>query len=750
MQNVHVSLVRKLADTKTTPRGGRYLAALLSFVSSAVLTVGGCATVEPEVTLAATGDPLPNGFSTAQTLDAAGGRVERGTVTVEAEAGAVQDGHEIRVSIGAPLGEVTSSFAEERYGQPVRVDHDAPLAAPLTITWDVAGLAVVQRQSMVTVRWDDAMEVWTPSGEAIVVEGDSASVQVSEFSIINWVAVSEWWADNITQNVGAALGNRVDAPRCATDPLPSWVSAIVRPDEGMDAVALRTCFEPDVEDRLTLRVTNNRSFAQRLAHRAGDQSWAWTWGGPADLSPEGIVYSTAWEVFGSDTSVFLPPTHEVAVGFARPEIAGFHHVELATAVDGVTVATDIVASVFGSQPVGGLSNPVMNAFVQVVFECAGRQLLSQPNLTDPAQLVNTAMRTVKSCTAEILRWDSDFGLAFEELSRTLIAQGGTTSAVAVQANRIVRQLANVMVALDVADFSWYVSDQIAENAVGPTLVSFNATGRPEELGAWTPTCTDTAADSNLLYRNLALRDEFADKSRDLWEFPAWASSATVAVRPLAACTVAYREQLADLLPGTWGDSRAAGIVADGIRKVAPQSAAVEQTGPGEYTIWFNHPTWGHVRLVTRQLVNEPGPASITVLDSAGEVRFAYQNEFQYLLQPAGIQNQAGAYGSPYSVPTSPMDAQGNIFLDFNPGRYNGVIVLRPTTNGFEDFGTLPALPDGYRTDFYYATVVDVDGDGTYEVQKFSNDCTPSCAGGKIGSEIYWWNGSSFAPDPEKL
>jgi hypothetical protein len=182
-----------------------------------------------------------------------------------------------------------------------------------------------------------------------------------------------------------------------------------------------------------------------------------------------------------------------------------------------------------------------------------------------------------------------------------------------------------------------------------------------------------------------------------------------------------------------------GIGADELK--APAAAVVEKTGPSEYTINFTHPSWGPVRLIIRQFSSdesEPGPASLEVIDEAGEVRFSYQNEFMYSFAPMGTGLYSGGMrGAP------PIDAAGHIFLDFNPGRYNGVIVLAPTPDGFNDFETLPPS-DGYNTRFYYAETTDPDGDGTYEVQASGNDCEPSCAGGTTTSDLYRWNGSEYA------
>jgi len=97
----------------------------------------------------------------------------------------------------------------------------------------------------------------------------------------------------------------------------------------------------------------------------------------------------------------------------------------------------------------------------------------------------------------------------------------------------------------------------------------------------------------------------------------------------------------------------------------------------------------------------------------------------------------------------PVDAAGRSFFDWNPGRYNGGSVLAPTPDGFADFGTLPLSSppaDGisYGVRFYFAEVVDSDGDGVYEIQQSGTDCYRDCAGGTIWTTIYAWNGTDFA------
>ena len=66
------------------------------------------------------------------------------------------------------------------------------------------------------------------------------------------------------------------------------------------------------------------------------------------------------------------------------------------------------------------------------------------------------------------------------------------------------------------------------------------------------------------YRNLALQDQFTDTSKELWQFDGWESAAGTAVKPLTTCGTDYRGQLAAYLPTSWGDPKAAQVVADQI------------------------------------------------------------------------------------------------------------------------------------------------------------------------------------------
>jgi hypothetical protein len=79
-----------------------------------------------------------------------------------------------------------------------------------------------------------------------------------------------------------------------------------------------------------------------------------------------------------------------------------------------------------------------------------------------------------------------------------------------------------------------------------------------------------------------LQDEFADTSKELWQFPDWQLDAVPAVQPLSRCSLTYRSELANYLPGSWGDKKAAGIVATAIRDLgrpAPPQTTTQAPPP---------------------------------------------------------------------------------------------------------------------------------------------------------------------------
>ncbi|MEU7908589.1 hypothetical protein [Actinoplanes sp. NPDC049118] len=144
---------------------------------------------------------------------------------------------------------------------------------------------------------------------------------------------------------------------------------------------------------------------------------------------------------------------------------------------------------------------------------------------------------------------------------------------------------------------------------------------------------------------------------------------------------------------------------------------------------FVHPGWGPVVLVTTAAVKEETrDANIAVTDQDGAIVW---------------QHHAGDWEK-LSVAAPTTDRTGNIFLTFNPGRSDGVIVLRPTYDGFDTFGSLPAEGDDDGT-FYSATLTDADQDGAFDIELVETDCDSTCAEGRVTEALLYWTGKGYRP-----
>jgi hypothetical protein len=92
------------------------------------------------------------------------------------------------------------------------------------------------------------------------------------------------------------------------------------------------------------------------------------------------------------------------------------------------------------------------------------------------------------------------------------------------------------------------------------------------------------------------------------------------------------------------------------------------------------------------------------------------------------------------------DATGNMFVTYNPGRYNGVLVLIPDANGFEDIGW-----DGGGSQhegkhaYYFAQLIGPNSNDLYTIRQAHQDCTNTCAGGITTTQDLHWNGTDYVP-----
>lgn len=104
--------------------------------------------------------------------------------------------------------------------------------------------------------------------------------------------------------------------------------------------------------------------------------------------------------------------------------------------------------------------------------------------------------------------------------------------------------------------------------------------------------------------------------------------------------------------------------------------------------------------------------------------------------------EIGVYDKSLTFYSPASDRTGNTFVKYNPGRYDGVLVLVPTPTGFADpeFSTSDYIG---RLAYYYAEAKGPGADGRYVIEQSNNDCMPSCAGGTITKRTLKWNGHDY-------
>lgn len=509
-------------------------------------------------------DPAPGKVAAARVIGPKGGTFGSGTLHVTVPTGAVASGTTIRVETASAVG----AWSGEIFGQPVTVTHIMPLAKPLTLTWHVKGVSAAQLRSAVLAKWDPNARVWRASSVPVTIRGLTLTAHVKSFSTWDWILNSIPGAE---EKAFQWIGTRTSPPKCSGAALPSWVDQTVSTDGGTTDAATLTCFEPDKDGGVTVLVTDNRVFAQELVMTSGDQQWKSA--SPVDQgdSVTDAVFTAARAVFDTPTTFLLQPLNEEAVGIARPATPGPRVIQAVAKVNYQTVLADLAAFALNQVDIGGTDNPLTDAFIQALFACGGSQLLDKPN-ANAATMVGGAVSALAHCAKEINNPESEFGAKFQEIALDAIESHPESADTIAKAYRLIDEAGEFVAALKFADVAFYVADQLANAEVGPLELTIDGRGTPQALGAWTPSCNSLKTDSNALYKNLALQDAFADTRKELWQFTAWVPDAAVAVRPLAQCSPQYRSQLATYLPSSWGDQKAAGIVADDIRQLGAPAA----------------------------------------------------------------------------------------------------------------------------------------------------------------------------------
>jgi hypothetical protein len=147
---------------------------------------------------------------------------------------------------------------------------------------------------------------------------------------------------------------------------------------------------------------------------------------------------------------------------------------------------------------------------------------------------------------------------------------------------------------------------------------------------------------------------------------------------------------------------------------------------------ISHPTLGSVRLflmlTSSEQVHDHG--CVAAVADTGRALTAI---------PLDIEGNSLAFADPVT------DSTGNAFVTYNPGRYDGVLVLVPTPTGFQDVGwsDLDTHYAGKRA-YYNAKLKGPGPDGKYTIVQSRNDCIPDCAGGTVTSKVLHWNGNDYA------
>ncbi|MEV6060879.1 hypothetical protein AB0L62_12840 [Nocardia asteroides] len=146
--------------------------------------------------------------------------------------------------------------------------------------------------------------------------------------------------------------------------------------------------------------------------------------------------------------------------------------------------------------------------------------------------------------------------------------------------------------------------------------------------------------------------------------------------------------------------------------------------PGTVTDYrdVDHPTLGQLRISlvgSRSNTRMPdGNACIAITNSDGvEVTTIPMSAYD---------------GTLYFSPT-PVDTTGNLFVVYNPGRYDGVLVIVPSDKGVSS------------VDRYNARLIGPGANGQFTIEFKNHDCTPDCAHGPTTTQIQHWDGTDYVP-----
>lgn len=141
-----------------------------------------------------------------------------------------------------------------------------------------------------------------------------------------------------------------------------------------------------------------------------------------------------------------------------------------------------------------------------------------------------------------------------------------------------------------------------------------------------------------------------------------------------------------------------------------------------------HPSLGPVLMLT--VLDDAIPTALAV-DASGGIAWMKRDD-----------DSAPYFQFEFANPAT--DNSGNYFVLYNPGRHNGVLILRPSEKGFTPLSTLYGdfVEGADLLPFYGANLTKLH-DGLYSIELERNDCMPSCADGTHTKTLWHWDGDTY-------
>ena len=485
-------------------------------------------------------------------LGSSGGVVEAAGTVVRMPAGAA--GEPVEVEIREPLG----VFGTEVGGAVVGIEHDGPLSAPVTVSWDVGHLSDAQQDFVVVVRWNEDLRGWLPIDVEYEVIAGVLRAEIAQWSWTSWMADVGDLAANFSQTVQEVFGRRVDAPKCSGE-LPVWVTDTVEPDEGSNAAAIRLCYEARDSGSVRMRMANNRVFSQ-FVYSDTPGVWGDEVQGPDPaVSLVGVLHQAAHEVLSDDSRVFMPPLTQAAVSIERPQGTVPWHITFRRDHDAQSFLADVAFFAASALPTpsGAGAFGYIQVYLTVLFECSVVRVTDEAAGAQGAwEVFTAAVDATTSCAIDMANPKKDqYHTLATRLTKQLLSPSEVES---LSGKDAARKVAGVLRALKIGEAIGYFIDLAAEEWVESTTWNVTITGYEASLGDWEPTCSNPDGDSTRLYRNLVLREPFTpfgsmNTREGLHTLDNWRTSAEQAVEPLEKCGDSHNTYVAADVDDWWTD-----------------------------------------------------------------------------------------------------------------------------------------------------------------------------------------------------